>query len=398
MTHERPGQSPFYPGQPVPVEFFVGRPNEIERLTRAASQVAAGRPRAVYIEGDYGVGKTSLARLVRSLAENDPRLFGIHAFLGTATTREDVAALTLQATLQTDISDKSTSENIRHMLAKYVGEKNLFGFTLRLDEIRAYAPNITHGFLPFLDSINRRLSESHRGLVLVFDEINSVARDPSFALFLKSFIDENAIRENPLPLLLIVCGTSERRLELIQGHQRIDRVFEVVRIGKLEPDQVEDFYSRSFGHLGISVDEDAMELMVRFSGGIPRIMQLIGDKAFWNSRGQDVAMNMAVAAIVNAAADLGRNFVDPHVYRALRSDSYKRILNHLSGLISAESFTRKSLLEGVGQSDRTNVDNFLNRMRRLEVIRSINGRGTYEFRDSLTRLYVALTANQQIGA
>lgn len=398
MAHERPGQSPFYPGQPVPVEYFVGRPNEIERLTRAASQVAAGRPQAVYIEGDYGVGKTSLARLIRSLAENEPRLFGIHAFLGTAATPEDVAALTLQATLQTDASDKTTSESIRNMLAKYVGQQNLFGFTLRLDQIQADAPSITRGFLPFLDSISRRVADSHRGLILVFDEINGVARDPSFPLFLKSFVDENSIRDDPLPLLLIVCGTSERRLQLIQSHQPIDRVFQVVRIGKLEPDQVKDFYDRSFGHLGIAVEADAMELMVRFSGGIPRIMHLIGDEAFWKSRGQDVDMNMALTAVVNAASDLGRNFVDPHVYRALRSDSYKRILGYFSGMISAESFTRKSLLEAVGESDRKNVDNFLNRMRRLEVIRSIDGRGTYEFRDSLTRLYLALTANQQIGA
>ena len=109
-------------------------------------------------------------------------------------------------------------------------------------------------------------------------------------------------------------------------------------------------------------------------------------------------MNMAIAAVVNAAADLGRNFVDPHVYQALRSDSYKRILSFFSGMISAESFTRKALVETVGASDRKNVDNFLNRMRRLEVIRSVDRRGTYEFRDSLTRLYVALTASEQISS
>ena len=42
------GKSPFYPGQPVPVELFVGRTPQIERiLTRGVQQVALGKPVAI---------------------------------------------------------------------------------------------------------------------------------------------------------------------------------------------------------------------------------------------------------------------------------------------------------------------------------------------------------------
>ena len=166
----------------------------------------------------------------------------------------------------------------------------------------------------------------------------------------------------------------------------------------MDDQEVENFYHQSFGSARIHTDMDAIAIMVRFSGGIPRLVHLIGDVAFWRSNGQTVDRDTAVAAIFDAAENLGRKFVDPQVYRALRSQSYRRILSHLSGLISAESFTRAALLEAAGESDQQNVDNFLNRMRRLEVIRSIDGRGTYEFRDSLTRLYVALTASELVGA
>jgi hypothetical protein len=38
-------QSPFYPGQPVPVELFVGREQQIDRiLTRGGGQVERGKP------------------------------------------------------------------------------------------------------------------------------------------------------------------------------------------------------------------------------------------------------------------------------------------------------------------------------------------------------------------
>jgi len=39
------GQSPFYPGQPVPVELFVGRQDQLDRIIkRGVGQVERGKP------------------------------------------------------------------------------------------------------------------------------------------------------------------------------------------------------------------------------------------------------------------------------------------------------------------------------------------------------------------
>lgn len=40
MIKER---SPFTPGRPVPIEFFVGRLNEIGRIMRSVKQVSLGK-------------------------------------------------------------------------------------------------------------------------------------------------------------------------------------------------------------------------------------------------------------------------------------------------------------------------------------------------------------------
>ncbi|HLG17619.1 MAG TPA: hypothetical protein VJH03_24460 [Blastocatellia bacterium] len=50
------GKSPFYPGQPVPVELFVGREAQLDRImTRGVGQVAEGKPVAQYVQGEYGI-------------------------------------------------------------------------------------------------------------------------------------------------------------------------------------------------------------------------------------------------------------------------------------------------------------------------------------------------------
>lgn len=70
MSGNAKGKSPFYPGQPVPIELFVGRSAQIERvLTRGAGQVAEGKPTAVFIQGEYGIGKSSMAGCLQAMAE-----------------------------------------------------------------------------------------------------------------------------------------------------------------------------------------------------------------------------------------------------------------------------------------------------------------------------------------
>jgi len=47
---------------PAPLDVFVGRAAELERVAEVVSRVEAGQPWLVAIEGDPGMGKTALAR------------------------------------------------------------------------------------------------------------------------------------------------------------------------------------------------------------------------------------------------------------------------------------------------------------------------------------------------
>ena len=57
------------PDRQVPIGVFVGRAAELARVAEVFARVQAGQPWLVAIEGDPGVGKTSLAR--RCLAGAD---------------------------------------------------------------------------------------------------------------------------------------------------------------------------------------------------------------------------------------------------------------------------------------------------------------------------------------
>ena len=392
MDLERKGQSPFYPGQPVPADLFVGRRSEVARITRAAEQVAGGKPQAIFVAGEYGIGKSSLARFVRRLLEAEPGLIGFHVMLGDAACVDDLAVRTVQAVVEGSGEMHSVAGAIRALLADYIGEQSLFGFKLHLEKLRRDAPDISRGYLPFLRTLRERVGRKYRGILLVFDEINGLAGQSGFSRFLKNLVDQNALSDAPLPLLLVLCGTEERRRELIARHQPVERIFEVAQIDTMANEEMAEFFARAFDRAGMTVDSGATRLLCHYSGGLPKLMHLVGDAAFWIAPERNVTEEVAGSAIVAAAEDVGRKFVDQQVYRAIRSSAYRSILGKLAKHDFDLAFSKESVQKGLNQEERKKFNNFLQRMKTLNVLASGERRGDYVFRDRLTRLYMRMEA------
>lgn len=390
------GKSPFYPGQPVPIDFFTGRINEINRLLRAVKQVELGKPQAVFIQGEYGIGKSSLASFIRFVAEKEHTLLGIHVLLGGAETIEDVVTKTLETILKSQLYKQTASENIRNFLARYIGKQEFFGFSIDFEKLKIDSPNLTKGFLPFLRELFERVkSDNVKGILLILDEINGIAKNSQFSHFIKTLVDENSLSQQPLPLMLVLCGVEERRKELIQHHQPVERIFDIVNVSPMGEAEIKDFYKKSFQSVGMEVEEAALSYFVKFSAGFPKIMHVIGDIVFWMDTDNTIDEHDAIQGIFNAAEEIGKKFVDQQVYRALRSKDYHSILKKLSKENVDISFHKSLLEKGLSATERKKLNNFLQRMKKLNVLKSGEERGEYVFNSRLVLLYFKLKSLQQ---
>jgi hypothetical protein len=396
------GKSPFYPGQPVPVELFVGRAAQIDRiLTRGVGQVSQGKPVAIYVQGEYGIGKSSVAGFVSWLAERDHGLHAIYAPLGGARSVGDVAAAVLEATLRSGAFDPSRSERVRNWLARYIGKQELFGFTVNAEALKRDAPNLStpFGMLDFLAQAAERLKDvGVTGVFLVLDEINGVTADPHFAHFIKGLVDTNAMARQPLPLLLMLCGVEERRREMIEKHQPVDRLFDVIEIEVMNEGEMQEFFKRAFDSVNIEVDQRAMKVLIHYSAGFPKIMHLVGDSAYWINKDRVIDEDDVFEAVVAAANDVGAKYVDQQVYRALRSADYRSILDKIAKMgPESMTFSRKQVAAALTTTERRKFDNFLRKMRDLKVIRPGDVRGEYVFNARMVRLYIWMASEPSQG-
>jgi hypothetical protein len=393
------GRSPFYPGQPVPVELFVGRNEQIIHIVnRGVRQVEAGKPIAMYVQGEYGIGKSSIAGFVQSVAEREHGLHGIYVPLGSAESLDDVGAAILEATLRSGAFDQTRTEKVRTWLAKYIGEQSLFGVTVHTEALRKDAPAITSGILPFLSEVINRLRDTGvKGVFLVLDEINGISENPKFAHFIKGMIDSNALSRRPVPLLLMLCGVEKCRRDMIRNHQPVERIFDIIDIEVMSKIEMKDFFTKAFRSVGITVNDDAMEFITHYSAGFPKIMHLVGDSAFWIDQDGFIDADDAISAVINAADEVGKKYVEQQVYKALRSEDYHSILAKIAKMgPSSMSFKKSDVVSGLTKKEEDKLDNFLQKMKRLKVIRQGDVKGEWVFNSRMVRLYIWLQSRRKI--
>ncbi|MBM4025493.1 MAG: ATP-binding protein [Planctomycetes bacterium] len=236
-----PESSPFSPGQPVPIEFFVGRIAEIERLRSMVEASLQKRLRVGFVSGERGIGKSSLVSFVRHLTAREQEVAGCHVFLGGVRDVPEMIRRTFDRLLKESIETPWYSKT-REFFGAHVRDVGLFGISVELSVSPQDLSMIAHDFVPSMRRLLDKLSGDRRGLLLILDDINGLATSESFVSWLKSIVDEIATSRQGLSLCLRVVGLEERRQEMVRLPPSIARVFELIEIKPWSDQEVRDFY------------------------------------------------------------------------------------------------------------------------------------------------------------
>ena len=397
MTHIRIKESPFSPGRPVQPEHFVARTAEVQRLERAVRQTVSGRNENLFITGQRGIGKSSLAAFAHCLAEKEHGLVGAHCFLGGVRSLEGMMGIIFQRLLQ-NCAEKSLFDKLREVLGAYIKGLTLFGvgveFTRDKSELRTLADN----FLPVIRKVYEQIAEIGRnGLILILDDLNGITDVPQFSQFLKSFVDEVATSDESLPVLLVLVGLGERRDDLIKHQPSVARIFDIVDLPAMSKSESEDFFTAMFERQGVTVTSEAMSLMVQLSSGFPMLMHEVGDAVFWHDTDNNIDDSDARQGVTEAARIVGRKYIDPQISKVLRSKTYSSILWRIGKKLPLGSaFKRQELLKEIPDTEQKNLDNFLSRMRQLGIVDDGETRGEYRFINPLYHLYLWCEARNKM--
>jgi len=381
--------SPFTPGNPVPVELFVGRSEQIKEIMRYIGQVSSGKQENVFLVGDRGIGKSSLASFLRYYVNTQTDIFGVHVFLGGVSTLEEMVHYIFEQILK-ETKGQPWYENIKKFFGKYIKEIGLFGISVSFNPPEEDLKELVRKFPEALHNILEEIKKQKKGLFIILDDINGLVEKLEFANWYKSFVDEIATHYDNFPVFMMLIGLPEKRDKLSNLQPSLMRIFRVIEIKKLTDEEVEDFLSKAFGKVNMKVEPDAMELMVLYSSGLPILMHEIGDATFWMDTDGIINEKDATNGILVAAQKVGEKYLDPKVYRAIRSLRYKSILRKLGEIGIRRTFKRRDVEAKLDASEKKVFHNFLRKLRELGVIEiDVEAeRGTYRFVNEIYPVYI----------
>ena len=377
----------------MPIEFFVGRIREIERLRSMVKAGTQGKFRIGFVSGERGIGKSSLASFVRHLSEHENQVAGCHVFLGGVDDLKEMLRRTFDRLLKESM-DKPWHEQIKKFFGNHVRKVGLFGITLELSLQDSDLSTLANDFVPTVT----RLLDSLRGhkstLFLILDDINGLAGSEVFANWLKSTVDEISTSQQKMSLCILVVGLEERRQELVSRQPSLARVFEVIDIAPWSDDEAMDFYRNSFDSVGAKIAATDLRQLVQFTGGVPILAHEIGDAVWRTARGLQIDSKEVREGISTAAELIGWKLVQPQVFRAIRSERYHSILRIMSGAPRMH-FRRSELMKRLAGDERKVIDNFLQRMKRLGALETDpETKGGYRFPNLLHTLYFRMESQR----
>ena len=382
-----PESSPFRPGQPVPIEFFVGRNAEIERLRGMVRGSARGRFGIGFVSGERGIGKSSLAAFVRHLVERDNDAVGCHVLLGGVQDLGEMLRRTLDRLLKQSI-DRPWHRQLVEFFGNRVRQAGLLGVTLELNLQDGDLSSIAHDFVPSMRRLSKEIREHKRSIFLILDDINGLAGNADFANWLKSTVDEIATSHQETGLCILVVGLEERRRELITNQPSLARVFELIDIVPWSDEEVTEFYRHSFHAANAEISDANLQKLRLYTGGLPVLAHEIGDAVWRTAHHLSIRDDEVTEGIIAAAEMIGRKLLEPQVFNAIRSERYRSILREIAGEPFRLRFSRSEILQRLTGTDRDVLDNFLRRMRKLGALEADpDVRGGYRFPNYLHALY-----------
>jgi len=385
--------SPFSPGLPVRPEFFSGRKDQIEELRRKVAESAAGRLQVAFVAGERGIGKSSLASFIKQLAEREQRALALHVFLGGTNTVTETTRRIFDRLLK-ESEQASWYERVKDFFGDRVRQVGLFGVSVEFKPSADDLKTLTDNFPQSLERLIQRLGDRRRCVLLILDDINGLANSRRFAEWLKSVVDEIATSGMRLPVCLILVGLQDRRDGLIALQPSLARVLTPIDIPAWSEAECREFFGKSFRSVDIRIDDEALDLLAFYCGGLPVLAHELGDVAFSYSEGGAIDARIAADSVTAAAQIVGRKYLRPRVFAAIYSQRYRSILRKLTGGELRLGFTRSEVRERLSREEWRVFDNFLRRFERLGAIEkySDRGRGAYRFVNQLHAVYFWMVA------
>jgi len=335
----------FNPYVPTGIAFpgmFIGRVDEIDHIEQSLFQTKNGNPQHILITGERGIGKTSLLNYADWIARGDIKDDDLTFDFLTVST--DIAAAKTQGEvvrqigreLKSKIKDQEILKERLKKIWEFVSKWEILGVAYRGREAEIDPDEALDDLVRLFLEIEE--SNSFDGVVILLDEADGPSAEVGLGEFLK-ICTERLAKRGSTKVLFILAGQPVLIQRLRESHESSLRVFQILDMKPLEPDERLQVVERGISEANekndvqTEIDEDAKLLLADLSEGYPHFLQQFSYSAFEVDDDDHIsAKDVTLGAVKeNGAIDqLGAKFFSEMYYSKVWSDDYRRVLDYMA--------------------------------------------------------------------
>jgi uncharacterized protein len=386
------------PSRPVSHhEHLMGRDDMLLKIERAFS--SGGRH--IFIHGDRGIGKTSLAR--------SAGLFHQHASLPLLTVQcEPTAdAYSLMHDMALKILPSGNGPNRCATKERF----NIGIPGLSYEKIK----ELSAGGIPKIESINEALGiiDAISRLydvppVVIIDEFDQIASLDSRRTIASFF---KAVSDQEIPLRFIICGIGDSLDAMIGEHMSTGRLLAPLRLEAISLDARFKILEAAATEIGVQIDRETLIRTALISDGFPYYVHLIGEQLFWSMYDDPSEVRVSAPEHFDNALRQASEMAEPnlkHSYeKAIQKykNDYEEVLwsvadhSNLQRQVTEiydRSYTRIMELRGKAPLSKKTFNSRLSMLcnPRHGPVLEATGAGWYKFKENRLRGYIRLVAER----
>jgi hypothetical protein len=354
--------NPFNPNSVVTPTLFAGRHDQVFQILKKLTQVREGMPASFVLQGDRGIGKTALAKLIMYTAEaKNPHLENLK-FLTSyyAVEKGQSFESVLQASL--NIMTDRMPDSVIHRLSQRLGNffKNgkftfgAFGASAtvegevkkedKLTVIKDRAVSVFSNIISGIDELKDD-PEQLDGILLVIDEVHNLKDLDGAAQILRAIsttLDVSRLGK----ISFMVLGYPDGMDRFFKGDPSARRHFDIIELTAMPRTDAKEVLIKGFSRANLTYDEQALEQNIDVAGGYPHSIQVIGHNLVEVDRDGKISADDWTAALMKSAAEMARKeFSDLYDFKG-KGTLRETVLNVLA--LAQRPMTKQELRDAVG--------------------------------------------------
>jgi AAA ATPase domain len=379
-------------------EHLMGRDDMLLKIQRAFSS----NGRHIFIHGDRGIGKTSVARAASNF-------------------HQDVSLPTLSVQCEPRVNAYAI---MRDIALKILPPKKT-GLTrvVQRERLKVGLPGLSYekahelsqGTVPAITSINEAIvvvdalarAYAKPPVIIVdeFDQITGLDARRTVASFVK------AVSEEEVPLRFIICGIGHSLDAMIGQHLSTGRLLAPLKLQAILPGARMKILKSAASQLGVEIDNDSLHRASAISDGFPYYIHLVGEHLFWQMHDDTDPVTVSSPRHFDGALLAAAEMAEPNLKVAYEkaTQKYKNDYEEVLWSVADDSDLRRQVTDIYNKSYLRIMElrkkkplaktTFYSRMGMLSKtgngsVLETTGAGWYQFRENRLRGYVRLVAER----